>query len=148
MTISVAVTWAPKRRPLRAPLGILEIGPDQVRLLDGDGSVLLEIAPRDLTVSLDGKWKLCLNAADHAFYIAGLAVQEARNASTREIIERHQALVVPPKPESLSDGRWRSTVTSTTWTGALADVRVQKLAWRTALIALFRAVGAPVQQSV
>ena len=141
--IVVAVVWARKPRALRFPLGFLVIEQAHVQLLDGEGAVQLDVAASELVASLEGKWKLRLQAGEETFFVSGLAVQEARKKSTRELIERHGARLVAPKPQSISDRHWNRTLTSQDHMAAPLDVRLQKIAWRAALLGLLVAAGSP-----
>jgi hypothetical protein len=140
--IALAVVWARKRRPLRAPLGILVIEHGRVTLLDQETAVQFDATLGELVVSRDGKWKVRLEADDETVYVSGLAVQEARTPATRELIERHNAVAVAPKPPSLSDQQWRRTLTGQHWATTATDVRSQKVVWQAALIGVFELAGA------
>lgn len=142
--IAVGVVWARQRRPLRAPLGILVLDRGRVTLLDQESAVAFEAAPSELVVFRDGKWKVRLEANHERVYVSGLAVQEARKEATRGLIERHNAVLVAPKPPSLSDKQWRRTLTSSYWASAPTDIRTQKVVWQATLIAVLRVAGATV----
>lgn len=60
--IAVAVVWARKRRPLKAPLGILVLEHGRVTLLDQESAVRFDAALSELVASQDGKWKIRLEA--------------------------------------------------------------------------------------
>ncbi len=142
--IAVAVVWARKRRPLRAPLGILVLAPGRVTLLDQESAVVLDAAPSELVASRDGKWRVCLTTKHDTVYVSGVAVQEARKEATRGLIERHNAVLVPPKPPSLSDKQWQSVVTSSQWASAPTDIRTQKVVWQATLISALSVAGVTV----
>ena len=64
--VALAVVWARKRRPLRAPLGILVLERGRVRLLDQESAVQFDAPLSHLSVFRDGRWKVRLEAGDLA----------------------------------------------------------------------------------
>lgn len=140
--IAVAVVWARKRRPLRMPLGILVLDQGRLELLDQEDTVQLYSPVSELAVSPDGRWRVRLQQGDDAVYVSGLAVQEARTARTRNLIDRHNARLVAPKPAALSDRQWQRTLSSRYLASMPTDVRSQKVVWQATLIALLATAGA------
>ena len=145
--VAVAITWSRKRRPLRAPLGILVIDSGRVSVLDRDGDRAFGAAVGDLVAAADGRQKLRLQAAEDVVYVAGLAVQEARSPATRDLIDRHRAQLVAPRPPSISEASWKRTLGASTLGGSPADVRVQKIVWQATLLAGLEMAGAAVERT-
>lgn len=142
--IAVGVVWARNRRPLRVPLGALVLEHERVTLLDQEHTAQFDAALSELVVSRDGKWRVRLEAHHGTVYVSGLAVQEARRETTREFLERHDAVLVAPRPASISEKQWRGTLTSRHWASVPTDVRSQKVVWQATLIALLDVAGATV----
>jgi hypothetical protein len=140
------VWWSDRGRIWQQRFGVLEFEVGLVALYDRHENVRFHAAVRDLAVGTIGRSRIRLTAPTGAgVYVMAMTSLASYPKSMRLLVERHRAIVTPPKPPGVAERSWhRVTQSSHSPISRYLGILTQRRISRPYILAMLYAAGAPV----